>query len=205
MRSYKFLTLVTILTVLVSAISVVSVSAAPPDRTTIHGSAPTWANSKNYAGAADANAGIGFRVYLGWNNQSAAEALAQAVSDPRNSSYGHYLTSAQFRQQFAPSQAQVGAVQSWLRSQGFAVNYTPGNNHYVSAEGTVGQAAAAFGTSFGQYKVRGQTVRSPSSDVSVPTSLANMVAGVIGLDDSAMFVETDHIKDAPPSAGFRNA
>jgi len=182
-------------------------AGAASNRTTLHGSAPAWANSKNYAGAADATASIGFRIYLGWNNPSATEALAQAVSDPHSSSYGHYLTPAQFRQQFAPSQAQVGQVQSWLRSQGLTVNYTPGNNHYVSAEGTVAQAAAAFGTSFGLYKVRGQTVRSPSSEISVPASLADTVTGVIGLDDSAVFVETHHVvdKNAPPSAGFRNA
>ena len=105
--------------------------------------------------------------------------MAQAVSDPHSSSYGHYLTPAQFRQQFAPSQAQVGAVQSWLRSQGFSVEYTPTNNHYVSAEGTVAQAEAAFGTSFGMYSVQGLTVRSPSSDVSIPSSLAGIVYGII--------------------------
>ncbi len=182
------------LALLLSMFMAVSAGAAS-NRTTLHGSAPAWANSKNYAGAADATASIGFRIYLGWNNPSATEALAQAVSDPHSSSYGHYLTPAQFRQQFAPSQAQVGQVQSWLRSQGLTVNYTPGNNHYVSAEGTVAQAAAAFGTSFGLYKVRGQTVRSPSSEISVPASLADTVTGVIGLDDSAVFVETHHVVD----------
>src|SRR5678809_774649 len=112
-----------------------------------------------------------------------------------------------FRKQFAPSQSQVGAVQSWLKSQGFAVNYTPGNNHYVAAEGTVAQAATAFATQFGMYKVNGKTVRSPSADVSIPTSLATIVTSVIGLDESALFVETDHVVDkkAPPSGGFRNA
>jgi subtilase family serine protease len=105
----------------------------------LHGSAPAWANSKNYAGPVDPNAGIGFRVYLGWNNPTAAVALAQAVSDPGSSSYRQYLTPEQFRQQFAPSKAQVAAVQSWLESQGFTLNYTPKNNHYISAQGTVGQ------------------------------------------------------------------
>jgi subtilase family serine protease len=168
---------------------------------------PAWANAKNYAGRADTTASVGFRIYLGWNNPSGAEALARAVSDPHSASYGKYLTPAQFRQQFAPSQAQVGAVQSWLRDQGFTVNYTPGNNHYVSAEGTVANAEAAFGTTFGIYKVNGKTVRSPVSDVSIPGSLANIVTGVIGLDESAVFVTTDHVvdKNAPPSAGFRNA
>jgi len=206
MNIRKSLTVGAALAFLLSMFTVISAGAAS-NRTTLHGSAPAWANSKNYAGAADATASIGFRVYLGWNNPSAAEALARAVSDPHSSSYGHYLTPAQFRQQFAPSQAQVGQVQSWLRSQGFTVNYTPGNNHYVSAEGTVAQAATAFGTSFGLYKVRGQIVRSPSAEVSVPASLTDVVEGVIGLDDSAVFVETHHVvdKNAPPSDGFRNA
>jgi subtilase family serine protease len=206
MRNKKRLLGIITAAVLVStlAIGVVAHSAhAASGRTILHGSAPAWANSKNFVGAANASSPIGFRVYLRWNNPSTVTALAQAVSNLRSSSYRQYLTPAQFRQRFAPSQAQVGAVQSWLRGQGFAVEYTPTNNHYVSAEGTVAQAQAAFGTSFGMYKVHGLTVRSPSADVSVPTSLAGIVSGVIGLDDSAQFVHTDHtIGDAPPPAAF---
>jgi subtilase family serine protease len=179
--------------------------AAQSPRTTLDGSAPAWANSNNYAGAADPNGYVGFRVYLGWKNAEAAEGLARAVSDPHSSKYGQYLTPQQFRREFAPSQVDVGAVQSWLKSQGFTVDYTPANNHYVAAEGTVAQAQIAFGVQFGMYNVNGKTVRSPSADVSIPNSMATTVNGVIGLDDSAIFVETDHIKDAPPTGGFRNA
>ena len=178
---------------------------AAPSITTLHGSAPAWANSKNLVGAADPNAYVGFRVYLGWQNADAAVALAKAVSDPNSAQYHQYLTPAQFRQQFAPSQAQVNSVQSWLKSQGFTVDYTPTNNHYIAAEGTVAQAQTAFAAQFNMYKVNGKTVRSPSADVSIPTPLATIVSNVVGLDDSAIFVETDHIKDAPPTGGFRNS
>ncbi len=180
--------------------------AANSDRSTLVGSAPGWANSQNYVSAADPTIYVGFRVYLGWNNPSAVEALAQAVSDPKSPSYGQYLTPQQFRQQFAPSQSQVGEVQSWLRSQGFSVEYTPMNNHYVSAEGTVAQAQAAFGTSFGIYSVDGLNLRSPSADVAIPSSLANIVTGVVGLDDSAQFVHTNiTVGDAPPPPAFVSA
>ncbi|HEY5474073.1 MAG TPA: S53 family peptidase, partial [Candidatus Limnocylindrales bacterium] len=164
-------------------------------------------NSHNFTGSADRSSYVGFRVYLGWQNAGGAEALARAVSDPASPSYGKYLTPAQFRKQFAPSQSQVQAVQAWLKSQGFAVDYTPTNNHYVAAEGTVAQAEAAFATTFGMYKVKGKLVRSPSAAISVPSSLGSIVSGVIGLDDSAVFVTTDHVvdKSAPPTAGFRNA
>ena len=129
MKFHKLLGSMLVLALLLSAQATLAVQAAPADRTTIHGSAPAWANSKNFAGVADAAGLVGFRVYLGWNNATAAESLARAVSDPHSAQYGNYLTPAQFRKQFAPSQAQVGQVQSWLRSQGFDIKYTPTNNH----------------------------------------------------------------------------
>jgi subtilase family serine protease len=182
-------------------------SAAPSTKATLAGSVPAWATSANFKGAAAATDSIGFRVYLGWTNQGAVEALAKAVSDPKSASYKHFLTSQQFRQQFSPSQAQVGAVQSWLKGQGFTVNYTPTNNHYVSAEGTVAQAAAAFGTTFGMYAYKGLTLRSPSSAASVPSNLASIVSGVVGLDDSAQLVFSNRANDpkAPPAAAFVSA
>ena len=189
------------------ALSIIAL-AAPSARSTLKGNKPSWAGPKNYAGAANASDKLGFRVYLGWNNPSGAEALARAVSDPSNKkSYRHYLTPDQFRAQFAPTANQVAQIQSWLTSQGFTLVYTPKNNHYVSAQGTIGQAQAAFGVSFGKYKVNGLTVRSPSAEVSIPSSLAGMVTAVIGLDQSYEFVHTNHIVDsnAPPSEGFRNS
>jgi subtilase family serine protease len=181
--------------------------AAPSPRSTLKGSKPSWAKAANLVSAAASSNGIGFRVYLGWNNPSGAEALARAVSDPHSKSYRHYLTPAQFRQQFAPTANQVAQVQSWLTSQGFTLVYTPKNNHYVSAQGTVGQAQAAFGTGFGIYKVNRLKLRSPSADVSIPSSLAGIVNAVVGLDQSYEFVHTNHIVDgkAPPSEGFRNS
>ena len=185
--------------------SIVPALAAPSPRATLAGNVPPWAKSANFKGAANASDSIGFRVYLGWTDPAAVEALAKAVSDPRSASYGQYLTPQQFRQQFAPSQSQVGAVQSWLRGQGFTVDYTPLNNHYVAAEGTVAQAAAAFATTFGTYSVNGMILRSPSSDISMPSSLAGMVTGVVGLDESAALVHPNVAVDAPPPAAFVSA
>src|SRR5438105_11932945 len=181
--------------VISSVVIAIVALAAPSPRSTLTGSKPSWAKPGNYVSAAASSNSVGFRIYLGWNNPSGAEALARAVSDPRSKSYRHYLTPAQFRQQFAPTANQVAQVQSWLTSQGFTLVYTPANNHYVSAEGSVGQAQAAFGTSFGMYKAQGLTLRSPSADVSIPSSLAGVVSGVVGLDQSYEFVHPDHIVD----------
>jgi subtilase family serine protease len=195
---------------LAAAALAVTVAAAPAvaasGRASVVGSVPSWATAANFKGAANTADTVGFRVYLSWNNESAAAAFAAAVSDPKNALYGHYLTPAQFRTQFAPSQTQVVAVQSWLRSQGFTIDYTPTNNLYVAAEGTLAQAATAFETNFGAYQFQGLTVRAPEQPLSIPASLADSVTSVLGLDDSAMLVHTNHIStDSVLPGGFRNA
>jgi subtilase family serine protease len=179
-----------------------SATAAPSPRATVTGSVPPWATSANFKSATPTSDSVGFRVYLPWRGDAAA--VATAVSTPGSPSYGQYLTSAQFRQQFAPSQSDVNAVKNWLTSQGFTIDYVPSNNHYVAAEGTVAQAAAAFGVTFDEYSVDGLTLRSPSSDISVPASLGGIVSAVVGLDESSALVHYDHV-DAPPTPGFRNA
>jgi len=188
-----------------AVVPLASVNAASATRSSLKGSAPAWANSKNLVGAANPSTVVGFRVYLGW--RSGAAAAARAVSDPKSASYGKYYTPAQFRHDFAPTQAQVGATQAWLRSQGFTVVYTPSNNHFVSAEGTLAQAAAAFGTSFNNYKVNNQVVRAPSGALTIPADLAPSVNAVVGLDESDAFVHLNMAvdKNAAPTAGFRNS
>jgi len=184
-------------------------AAASPEtnsRAALAGSVPSWAKSASFKQAAAASDPVNFRVYLGWRNESAVQTLANAVSNPSSPSYGHYLTPQQFRQRFAPSQQDVNAVESWLRTQGFQMDYVPQNNHYVEAEGTVAQANAAFGTTLNDYSHEGKTLRSPSSELTIPSSLAGVVDGVIGLDDSMALVHPDHVTtNAPPTFGFRNA
>ncbi|MFL6600924.1 MAG: protease pro-enzyme activation domain-containing protein [Steroidobacteraceae bacterium] len=184
-------------------------SAAPADNTraTLQGSVPAWATNKNLANAADPATAVGFRVYLGWTDPAGAEALAKAVSDPGNSAYGRYLTDNQFRARFAPSASDTAKVQNWLKAQGFDIRYTPRNNHYIAVEGTLADAQTAFGVQFGVFKVRGQSVRSPMTALSIPASLSGTVKAVVGLDESYQFVQTNHRVDkgAPPAGGFRNS
>lgn len=180
-------------------------TAAPSGQATLAGSVPAWATASSFKSASSTSDSVGFRVYLGWSDPAGAAAFAAAVSDPHSSSYGQYLTTAQFHQRFSPSQANVGAVTSWLRGQGFAIDYTPSNNLYVAAEGTVAQASAAFGVTFGDYAVQGMTLRSPESAISIPASLAGTVEAVAGLDESAALVHTNQVPTAPPPAAFVNA
>ena len=181
-----------------------AIPAAGSSTKALSGSVPPWATSKNYRSHTSSSTDVGFRVYLGWRDASSAEAVARAVSDPRSSSYGKYLSPAQFRQRFAPSQSSVNAVKQWLHSAGFSLVYTPSNNLYVSAEGTASQVEKAFSTTLNNYRYKGLTLRAPSSSLRVPSSLGSTVTSVLGIDQVAQLVHYDH-PDAPPGGAFVNA
>ena len=189
-------------------------AAAASGRSALPGSQPAWANAKALRSAAPATDTVDLRVYLPWQNASAAAQTALAVSTPGSSSYRKFLTPQAFRQQFAPSQSRVVAVQQFLRSAGFTIVDTPSNNRYVSAEGTVAQAQNAFGVTLGEYSAYGTTLRAPESAVTVPASLAGIVESVAGLDQGASLIQPTSTdgngngnspkqNHGAPSVGFR--
>src|SRR5689334_17145843 len=102
--------------------------AATPSRTTLAGSIPSWATSSRVIGTPSSASRVTFNVVLPLRNQAAAGKLALSVSDPKSASYGKYLTPAQFNARFAPTNAQVAKVASFLRGAGISVTRTaPGN------------------------------------------------------------------------------
>jgi subtilase family serine protease len=182
-----------------------SVDAA--SRSSLPGTKPSWATSGALVGHAGSTQTVGFRLYLGWRNADAAVALAKAVSSPKSASYGKFLTPTQFRAQFAPTASDVAAVQNWLKANGFRITHTPANRHFVAALGSVKQIETAFGTTLNTYKVSGLKLRAPATNLSVPSGIAGLISGAIGIDESYDFVHPNTVvdKNAPPSPGFRNA
>ncbi len=166
----------------------------------LSGSKPSWATTAHRVGPANGSKKVGFRVYLHNRDAAGAAAYARAVSTKGSALYGKFLTPAQYRSRFSPTDAAVTRVKSWLRGQGFAIGVVPANNKYVEATGTLGRAAKAFKTSFATYRYHGQRMRSNTSALKVPASLSQVQA-VIGLDESANLVRTH----ASAPAGFRNA
>ena len=210
----RYLTIASLVTC--AAVVAVSLTAGVPvaglgaGRTVLPGSQPAWANSQALRSPALGSDYVNIRVYLGWRDEAAAQRTAQAVSTPGSSSYRHFLTPAQFRQQFSPTQSSALAVQKFLRDAGFSVVDTPGNNRFVAAEGTVAQAQAAFSVELGEFAASGKTLRAPESAVSVPSSLAGIVQGVTGLDQSSeLMAPTNTSGNGPnqshgaPGVGFR--
>jgi len=186
-------------------------AAAPASgRSTLPGSQAAWATSSALQGAAAAADTVDLRVYLPLADQAAAERTALAVSTPGSSSYGKYLTPAQFRQQFGPSASSRAAVANYLKSSGFTIDDSGTDKRYVAAEGTVTQAQAAFGATLGEYSVAGQTLRAPESAVTLPSSIAGSVQAIVGLDQSYRLLTADtsngngpNQNHGAPGVGFR--
>jgi Predicted protease len=206
-RSLRAATVITGLALVFTALTAAPANAASGGRSNLPGSQPPWANAHALRSPAPVTDYVNIRVNLGWRNEASAAQMALAVSTPGSSSYRHFLTPAQFRQQFSPAQSSVTAVQQFLRNAGFTIVDTPSNNHYVAAEGTVAQAQSAFGVRLGEYAAYGTTLRAPESAVSVPSSLAGIVQSVTGLDQSSELIQPMNTQGngtrGAPSAGFR--
>jgi subtilase family serine protease len=167
-------------------------------------------------GATPATASVEFSVGLQLSDPAGALTLEQAVSNPSSASYHQYLTPAQWERRFAPSKASVEAVSAWLKSQGIAVEDVTPDRMTIEASAPAVTIEKAFAATLGQYDRKGKVVRLSSTALSVPSSVAPLISGVVGVDQSVATpsgldgAETRPAakragKEIPQPPGFRNA
>ena len=118
---------------------------------------------------------LALRVYLA--PRPGLAAAAAAVSDPGGPAYAHFLTAAQYQQQYAPTAAQASTVNDWLTAQGMTVTAT--TSHYIAVTATVAQADAAFDTQVSAY---GGDSPGVVGGFSVPAALGGDILTVTGID-----------------------
>ncbi|HVX18236.1 MAG TPA: S53 family peptidase [Acidimicrobiales bacterium] len=183
----------------------ISATASPPqaaNRKTLPGSAPEWANPTDQATTLAAPSALSARVYLApRGGQAQLDAAVAAVSTPGSATYRHFLTPAQYRARFAPSAAEVDSVEAWLTGAGLHVDGVAAGNRSISVSGTAQAVQHAFGVTVAEYHHNGRVEQAPSSDISVPASIAGQVLAVNGLSTPQRVQHSV----APPPAGFRNA
>ncbi|MGW2253440.1 S53 family peptidase [Kitasatospora sp. NPDC001660] len=124
-------------------------------------------------------------VNLKLRNTAALDRFLTAVSTPGDPLYGKYLTPDQFAAEYGPTQGDVDRVTRFLTSQGLTVTGVSANRQVVNTGGTADRIAAAFGTHESMY-VDGEqhrTFHANDTPASVPSDLADVVAGIVGLDD----------------------
>ena len=179
---------------------------AQTPRKAVPSTKPTWLGHASHLGAASTHAAMNLRVYLaprgGLDNLKAA---ATAVSTPGSATYRHFISPSAYKALYAPTNATVQSVESWLTASGLKVTAVEDSHRYVSVTGTVAAAQKAFGVSLQRYQHDGQSVTAPSRAATIPANLAPTVLAVSGLDTTVHKVAHTSVPAAPPPAGFVNA
>jgi subtilase family serine protease len=176
---------------------------AATTRIAVTGGSASWTAHAASLGRAAAGSRVSLQVLLApRGGEAALEAAVAAASTPGSAAYRHFLTVAAYKAAYEPTSAQVAAVSSWLRSNGFRVTGVEASHRYVSASGTVAQAEQAFGTTLSRYQHAGQSVLAPETAATLPSSIASAVLAVSGLDST---VDTAKPNLTPPPPAFNNA
>ncbi len=168
---------------------------------TLAGSTPVASTTTPAVGAVAPASTIDFAVSLKPRDLAGAKAFAQAVSTPGSSSYGRFLTPVQWEARFSPTARQVAEVSAFLRASGFNVGSVSADRMAVEASGTAAQVERAFSTSLSYHEVGGLRIRLNDRALSIPGSLAGIVAGVTGIEQTVARPAVN----APPPPAFRVA
>lgn len=160
-------------------------AAATPATATVRGNAPSWAKASNLKGHPNSSALVTVRVGLAPRDAAGAAAYAAAVSNPRSSSYRHFLTPSDYQARFGATTAQTDQVAAYLSGAGLKVLGRTASGDAVTARGTVAQVNKAFHVTLGLYQHGSRVVQAPNASAQVPASLASIVLSVGGLTDTA--------------------
>jgi subtilase family serine protease len=121
-------------------------------------------------------------------NRSAAQeaALKTLIADQQNPAsprYHQWLNPDQFAAQFGMADADLSKVESWLEQQGFSIDSAARSKNAIHFSGTARQVEQAFSTEMHNYEINGTQHFAPSTELSVPSTIAPAVLAIKNLDD----------------------
>jgi kumamolisin len=109
--------------------------------------------------------------------------LLHSIYNAGSPQYHHWISSAEFAQQFDPAPAAVSAVERWLASVGLHSSY--GSGFAVHASAPASAIESGLGVSFNDYKLaRGQQIHVANRAPLLPAPVSATVVSVLGLDDA---------------------
>jgi hypothetical protein len=113
----------------------------------------------------------------------ALQTLLDQQQDKSHANYHQWLTPDSFGAKFGVHPADIAQVTSWLRSEGFTIDQVTKGSRIIQFTGTSGQVEKAFHTEMHNYLVDGAVRVANSKDISVPTALMPVVAGLTKLNN----------------------
>jgi subtilase family serine protease len=126
---------------------------------------------------------ISVTVWLNLHNKAGLDALVQELYDKDSPNYHHFLTMEQFKTQFSPTAKEAATVRDYLVAHNLKVTSVDKFNLFVTAQGTVGDAQAAFNTQINRVMVRGAMHTVNASEAAVAGPAGALISAVQGLSD----------------------
>ena len=180
-------------------------ASAQNSRQILRGHVPALVQSANLVGRVQPSEPVHLALTLPLRNQAALNDLLKRLYDPADPMYGKYLTTEQFKAQFAPTQADYNAVIAYAQAQGLTVTNTHANRLVVDVSAPAQNVEAAFALRLKQYQLpTGRIFRAPDSEPVLPASVAGKVQNIVGLDTAEVWQTHNRVKPADPLA-FLNA
>lgn len=132
-------------------------------------------------------------VSLKLRNPDQLQTFLAGVTTPGSAQYGKFLSPAQFKAQFGPTQAQVDAVVAHLQQAGFTNIDVAPNNLLISADGNAGAATTGFHTSIKRFTSNGREFFANDTPALVPAALGESVDAVLGLQNVSVKHTLHHV------------
>jgi uncharacterized protein (TIGR03437 family) len=117
------------------------------------------------------------------SQQASLEKLLIEQQDPLSPNYHHWLTPEDFADRFGLSKADASKIAAWLESRGLKVNEVARGRRWIHFSGAAADMGQAFRTQFHYYLTNGEMHFGNATPPSIPDAIADVVAGIEGLDD----------------------
>lgn len=136
----------------------------------------------------DADKIVPLTFVLPLRNQSELEDLVRRLHDPADPQYGKYLSSEEFAERFGPTQEDYDQVITYAQQLGLNIESTHSNRILLNVTGPAKTVEKGFQLSLYRYQLKnGRSVYAPDNNPAVPSSMASVLKGVIGLDNMAVW------------------
>lgn len=143
----------------------------------------------SFLGRLEASTPVQLTFILPLRNQEALESLLQRIYDPTDKEfYGKYLTPEEFTDRFAPLQEDYDNVLAYAKSLDLEITGIHSNRTLLNVSGYTKTIETAFNLRLDQYQsANGRIFHAPNDNPEVPASIANLISGIVGLDNHALW------------------
>jgi kumamolisin len=136
-------------------------------------------------GSADPNEVISVSIRVRRRSDAPAlPDLSTLAANPRGTR--HYISREDFAANYGASQEDIDKIAEFARANGLSAVESSIPRRTVVVKGTVAQMNTAFGVDLGMYETADEKYRGREGQIYVPSSIADLVEGVFGLDNRKM-------------------